>query len=153
MNYINELINNYKINAGPVNIKDLSNKIKEEVKLGVKEGISEAAVLEELLEVMREEHDNAKSDLINIKSIALVSSLLFFSYFLFIGSSIDPNELIQYNWFNQSLINIKLSIIEFISLSKPGSSGGGNGSTSRDMVDRALSPINLPVVEGKGRVG
>ena len=68
-----------------------------------------------------------QSDLL-IKQIAIYSSLLFFGYLIFIlpGSSITPEELVQYNWFNQSLIEAKVNIINFFT--KPSDPNPGTGT-------------------------
>jgi hypothetical protein len=62
MSYITNLINNYKSSAGPINIEEISNKIKDEVRLGIKEGVGES--VDELIEIMRED-SAAKAELLN----------------------------------------------------------------------------------------
>ena len=85
-------------------IKDSTAQIKNEVKAGMKEAISEA-----LNELQEDEVGGY------LKQLVLVTSGLFFIYFIFIlpGTSITPEELTQYNWFNQSLIEFKSNIINF----------------------------------------
>jgi hypothetical protein len=47
---------------------------------------------------------------INLKTIAFYSSIALFVYFFYFipGASTPPTEIVQYNWFNQGLINVKV---------------------------------------------
>lgn len=91
--------------------------IQDQIKSGIKSGVKEA--LEEVLGEFREElndlEQQSSSEL--LKQIALYSSVLFFGYFLFYlpGSSITLTELAEYHWFNQGLIEFKLSLINLFS--------------------------------------
>ena len=96
--------------ASKVKDSNISNQIQESVKEGIKSGVKE--LLDELQE--NDMQSQANSDL--LKQLALFSSVLFFGYFLFIlpGSSMTPEALTEYNWFNQSLIEFKISFKDFI---------------------------------------
>jgi hypothetical protein len=83
-----------------------SNSIKSQVKLGIKEGVKEA--LDEIIENIEQDVRNqAQSDL--YKNIALCSSVLFFGYLFFILPG-TTEDLVSYNWVNQSLIELKVSV-------------------------------------------
>lgn len=116
-------------------IKNSGDKIKHQIKLGIKEGVKEA--LDEVLNDISEAETKNQSDLL-LKQIAIYSSLLFFGYLIFIlpGSGITPEELVQYNWFNQSLIEIKVNIINFFT--NPSKPGPGNP-------DNPTNPLNLDI--------
>jgi hypothetical protein len=83
-----------------------------------------------------------------LKNIAFVSGLLFLSYFIFAlpGSEITPIELASYNWFNQSLIEIKLTILNIFSGSNGGNGGApapntsGSGSISPSTSSSSTTP-------------
>lgn len=121
------------------NNKDINLNIKNQVKDGIKEAIGE--ILEDLHEA-----DNSNSNL--YKNIALISSGLFLGYLIFIlpGSNVTPVELVNYNWFNQSLIEFKINIINFFSSSNPGNSGTPGTPTS-PLQSGVVSPeVISPVV-------
>jgi len=121
-------------------LKDATSQIKE----GVKEGVKEA--LDEALSQMHE--DEANSDL--LKQLALFSSTIFFIYFIFIlpgGSPITPEDLAQYNWMNQSLIEIKITVKDFIislfsNPSNPSNPGGSPSTPGNNGVINLPSPIS-----------
>jgi hypothetical protein len=121
-------------------INDSISQVKNEVKLGIKEGIKEA--LDETLTEIEMSEDLFKL----IKQIALISSGMFFIYFIFIlpGST---DTLNQYNWFNQSLIELKIAIkdllINPVTPSNPGSPNNPtiNLDIPKSMVDVGVSPI------------
>jgi len=150
-NYIN-------ISAGPVNPEiDLTN-IQSEIKLGIKQGVKEA--ISEVLEEMRDELTESQGNSELLKQIALISSGLFYFYFIFIlpGSSISPAELVQYNWFNHSLIELKINIINLLfNPGNPGNPGSPitlispieiiDSNITRSMVEVGVSPIS-PISEG-----
>ena len=76
----------------------------------------------DVLDKMREDDIQAIDNL--LKRIAVVSGVIFLSYFIFILPSDAAVDFTQYNWLNQSLINIKLSIIDLITKpSNPGNPG------------------------------
>lgn len=105
INYFKDLIN---INYNFPKVSD-TDSIQSQVKDGIKSGIKEA-----LDEVMNDiEADSQYQTHYYYKQIAIFGSTLFLCYFIFIlpGSTITPEELTQYNWLNQGLIDIKLSII------------------------------------------
>lgn len=110
---------------------DSLSSIKNEVKTGMKEAITEA--LNEL------EADNTQYNL--IKNIGLTSALLFMGYFIFFlpGTSITPDELTNFNWFNQSLIEIKIHIINYFN--KPGNPPNP-GNQLPNIPDSPISPVS-----------
>jgi len=94
-----------------------------------------------------------ESDL--IRKSALIASVLFFAYFIFIlpGPSISPEELTQYSWINQSLIESKILIKDlFVNLfnnpSNPGNPGGTEVSPISPSISEGVSTItpNTPIV-------
>jgi hypothetical protein len=87
------------------NVNSSGIDIKTEIKEGVKQGVKEA--FDEILTEVSEKNNSDNTYL--FKQLALASSVIFFTYFLFIlpGSSISPEDLTQYNWMNQSLIELK----------------------------------------------
>jgi hypothetical protein len=89
-------------------LRESSSNIKSEVKAGMNEAITEA------LSKMQEDEIYSNSDL--LKQLALFSSTIFGIYLFFIlpGSTDAGVDLTQYNWFNQSLIEIKTSVKDFI---------------------------------------
>ena len=148
INTFNNLINNFN-NLEDSQIKkelqsvlndsseSLTNNIKGQVKEGMKEAIDEA------LAEMQE--DKVNSEL--LKQLALISSGLLFVYFFFIlpGTSITPEDLAQYNWINQSLIEFKINIINYFN-NKPGNPGTPSNinpinTVIKDTVDVGVSPI------------
>jgi hypothetical protein len=157
-----QLINYLNIgeSAGPVNnkiesvLQESISQIQIEVKEGIKSGIKEA--LDEVISDIQEAESKIQSEYL-IKQIALISSLLFFGYFIFIlpGSTISPNELIQYNWVNQSLIELKINLINILFnpvVSSVASSPINptvelDSNIIRSMVDVGTSPIS-PISEG-----
>ena len=143
---INDLININIEESIASNIKE-SNQIKGMIKDGIKEGVKEA--MDELLTEFKEvEASNTEL----LKQFSLISSVIFFAYFIFYlpGSSISPEELIQYNWLNHSLIELKINLINLLfNPSNPGTPGGSpinpimdlNVNIPKTMVDVASSPI------------
>lgn len=120
-----------------------SNNIKTQIKEGIKQGVKEA--LDELLDEMNESNNNSTNE--SLKQIALISSVLFFGYFLFYlpGSSITPEELTQFNWMNQSLIEFKITVKDFIVslFSNPVNPGNpGNNNNGVDLINSPISPTN-----------
>lgn len=92
-------------------VKD-SLEIKNEIKSGIKEGVKEA--LDEILDEIQNDIENrAKSSTDLLKQSALIASVLFFGYFL-LYLPINPVDLTQYNWINQSLIEFKITIKDLI---------------------------------------
>lgn len=121
---------------------DIKNQLKDGIKEGVKEGFKEA--VDELINEINMENKD-KSDL--LKQSALFTSLLFLGYFLFIlpGSSISPEALTEYNWFNQSLIEFKISVKDLILyyFSKPGNPGNSGTPGNSVVVNSPISPAGL----------
>jgi hypothetical protein len=103
------------------NVTD-TNNIKNQVKSGIKEGVKEA--LEDVLADLSEENSSAKTEF--LKQLAVFSGVLFLGYFIFIlpGPSISPEELTNYNWLNQGLIEFKGYLINLFN-NKPGNPGNG----------------------------
>lgn len=149
-------------------IKDSTNKIKYELKEGLKEGIRDGMregireTIDEVLTEIKEDNDIAKAN--QIKTLAVIGSSLFIIYFLFALPN-STESLSHYNWINQSLIEFKLGIKDYVVsyLSGPGNPGtppagsnpGGVVSPitptisdlntyfpNKSMVDAAVSPIS-----------
>jgi len=128
-NLYNTLIN-YRIEDLIIEkVKSPDLELKNEIKLGVKQGIKEA--FDEILTEVTEKNNQDNTYL--LKYLALTGSVIFFGYILFIlpGSSISPEELTQFNWINQSLIEFKLSVKDLIvnyfkNPSNPGNPGTPN---------------------------
>jgi hypothetical protein len=154
INYFNNILsitpgNNSIKNELESVLRESSSHIKSEVKAGMNEAISEA------LSKMQEDEITSNSDL--VKQLALFTSTLFGIYFLFIlPGSTEGVDLTQYNWFNQSLIEIKTSVKDFvINLfnNKPSGPSPMNSPVIIDtnlpkvMVDAANSPIS-PISPG-----
>lgn len=83
----------------------------------------------------------------------LISSGLFLIYFIFIlpGGGVSIEEITHYNWLNQHLINIKLSIIDLISKpTNPGNPGLPKVDVTlpKSTVDVGISPISPVISEG-----
>lgn len=120
------------------NIKE-SNTIKDQVKIGIKEGVREA--LDEILnEFNAELESKTRNDL--YKNLALTGSLILFGYIIFILPGSTDN-LVEYNWFNQSLIELKVSVKEFISylVSKPSDPGNdSNNIGTSNLISPQISP-------------
>jgi hypothetical protein len=113
INLYNDLLNINIEDSIISNIKETSN-IKNDIKLGIKEGIKEALdeTITELEETIR---NNNKSDL--YKNVALAGGFLFFSYFFFYLPGFTPvpvEELSLYNFINQSLIEFKIVVKDFV---------------------------------------
>lgn len=141
-NLWNKLIN---LNLDDKLVSEIKNNIdiKQEIREGVKQGIKEAVgeVLTELKE--NELENNVNSDL--LKYSAIVGSVLFFGYFLFYlpGPSIDPQDLTQYNFFNQSLIEFKITVKDLVVnfFSKPSNPGVGPAGDNQ-LIAPQISPTN-----------
>lgn len=139
-NLWNEFLN-YSIEDSIIkNIKSTDLDLKNEIKEGVKQGVKEA--FDEIIS------ENSTPDNTNLlKQFALASSLIFFSYFFFIlpGPTISPEDLTQYNWINQSLIEFKILVRDYF-FNKPRNPGGSglNNNTSPNLPIHypAISPIN-----------
>lgn len=119
--YIDLITNFFKglwIDLSNINIEDSfidnvnaatqqSNNIKIQIQQGIKAGVKEA--LDEVISELQENLDaQVKSDL--LKQFALITGALFIGYFLFI-LPINPVDLNQYNWLNQSLIELKIILL------------------------------------------
>lgn len=111
----------------------------------MKEGIGEA--LSELQDHLQENELNKTYN--NLKIVSLVSSSLFLGYFLFVlpGSSVTLEDLNQYNWLNQGLINIKITVKDLIlylvsNPTNPGDPGNIASVTDNTSVSGPISIIN-----------
>jgi hypothetical protein len=141
----NDLIK-YNIEDSIISQVKETNNIKNQIKEGMKEGVKEA--FDEIVTDLQDDYNSkAKSDL--LKQVALFGSVLFIGYFLFIlpGTAINPEELAQYNWMNQSLIELKQYLISYF-FNNPGNPGGGvapqpGGSTSITP-DTPINPSSTP---------
>jgi hypothetical protein len=131
---------NYSIEDSIIkNIKSTDLDLKNEIKEGVKQGVKEA--FDEIITEMSEK--NTPDNTYLLKQFALASSVLLFSYFFFVlpGASISPEDLSQYNWMNQSLIEFKITVKNFIvNLFSNPSNPGNPGATDSNIVIR--SPLN-----------
>jgi len=87
-------------------IRETNSSIKNDVKTGIKEGVRET-----LDELINEMHKESKFEL--LKQFSLYSSIIFFGYFLFVLPS-NPESITEYNFVNQSLIEVKVLIKDFI---------------------------------------
>jgi hypothetical protein len=108
-------------------IKDSTNKIKYELKEGLKEGIREGmreGLKETIDEVLTEINEDNAAKANQLKTLAIIGSSLFFIYFLFALPN-STEYLSHYNWINQSLIEFKLGIKDYVVsyLSGPGNPG------------------------------
>jgi hypothetical protein len=110
-------------------------------------------VIDEVIAEIQEVDAQAKSEL--LKNVAFFGSSLFFIYFVFYlpGSTINPEDLVQYNWINQSLIDLKISFINFITNpSNPGNPGQGGTlgpiSPTNSIMSESLTTVtpNSPVI-------
>jgi hypothetical protein len=117
--------------------------IKAEIKAEVKEGLKE--VINEALDRIHEDEIQNQSN--TLKNIVLFSGVCFITYFLFVlpGSGVTPEIMSSYNWFNQSLIDFKLNIINYFS-NKPGNPSnpgvGSNPEVSLPSNPQVISPSN-----------
>jgi len=142
-NKINEINNKYKI-MGNIQ-EDLGLQMKQDISVQIKDGVKEALneVVDEALDKMHAD------DRMNFyKNIVGGVGILLLGYFIFIlpGSTISPEDLIQYNWFNQSLIEIKLNIINLFSNPKgPGNPGGPEVISPSTSIGQATITPNSPI--------
>jgi hypothetical protein len=123
-------------------VKDSTSQMKIEVKSGIKEGVKE--IVDELLA----EIDNKPNYFYYLlKQICLYSSLIFFGYFLFVLPS-NPESLTEYNFINQSLIEFKLTVKDFIidlftKPTNPGNPGSSVTPVAPGSIESPISP-NTP---------
>jgi hypothetical protein len=129
INYINNLhdvtVTSTSKNELADVIRETNSSIKTEFKAGIKEGIKET--LDELLNEM---NNDSKIEL--FKQISLYSSFIFFGYFLFVLPS-NPESITEYNFVNQSLIEVKVFIKDFLinlffNPTNPGNPGPGSAT-------------------------
>jgi len=113
-------------------IRESTSQIRNEVKVGIKEGLIEA------INEMPEDKPNY------FKSGALICGTLLIGYILLILPS-NPETISEYNWINQSLIESKIVVKEFIQylIGNPGNSGN-TGNPSNTVVS-PISPTNLDI--------
>jgi len=90
------------------------------------------------------------------------SGLEILTYFIFVipGTGTTPEQFIQYNWFNQSLIDFKLQLIDIFNnnIDKGGGSTGSTGSTTNTYLNSNTStpmpntpkPLNNILTTSKG---
>jgi hypothetical protein len=126
-------------------VKDSNVNIKNEIKEAIKEGIKES--FEDILDELKTQADIESQGYSNLlKQLALFSSVALFSYFFFVlpGSNIEPEVFSQYNWFNQSLIEFKITVNDLIInlISNPkGPSNPGSPSIPNALIDSPVVPI------------
>ena len=95
----------------------------------------------DVLDQMREDDIQAFDNL--LKQLGLISAAGFLFYFIFILPSDAAVDLTQYNWLNQTLINIKLTIIDLISKPQnPGSVNPNNLDIPKSPIDGGGSPVS-----------
>lgn len=159
-NLWNDLINFSVEDSIVSQIKD-SNDIQNQIKVGIKEGVKEA-LNEILTEVNLQSEANVQpvqSETILesqpnylLKDLALYSSLIFFGYFLFVlpGPSISPEVLTEYNFINQSLIELKITVKDLI-INYFSNPGAPPAPTNPSVGDSPISPTSLntyfPLIE------
>ena len=117
-------------------VKETTSQIKGEVKTGMREAIQEA------LNEMPEDNNSTPY----LKYLALISSGLFFIYFLFVlpGTSITTEEFLNYHWINQSLIEFKITIKDLIIAYL---NGGNPGNPDNPGASDITSSTNTPTTE------
>lgn len=128
--------------------------IQNEIKVGIKQGVKEA--LNEILNEINLQNDvqpdvqsevNIQPNSYFLKDLAFYISLLFFGYFFFVlpGPSINPEVLTDYNWFNQALIEFKITVKDLIVniFSKPGNPGAPIAPGNIGVVDSPVTPTSL----------
>jgi hypothetical protein len=157
INIFNTLINNFNnLEQSQIKkelesvLKDSSESITNNIKGQVKEGMKEA--MDEALAEMQE--DKINTDL--LKQLALISSGLLFFYLFFIlpGTSITPEDLTQYNWVNQLLIEFKINVMNYFNNNNPGNPGtpGNLNTVVKSTVDVGVSPITPSTSTGSNIV-
>lgn len=124
-------------------LQESATHIQQEVKEGIKAGMKEA--LDEVMSDLQAANAKYQSYFL-LKKTIIISSILFGFYFVFIlpGPSMNPEDFTQYNWLNQSLIELKIYIKEFFINGGNGGNPNMDGGIVREMVDVANSPITLP---------
>jgi hypothetical protein len=126
-----------QIKNNPHIINQIQEQIQEGVKNGVKDGIKEA-IDQVLSDIKEDELAKAKAKANQLKTLAIVGSSFIFICFLFVLPN-STESLSQYNWFNQSLIELKLGIRDYVvnyfsGPSKPGS------SSAAGVINSPISP-------------
>lgn len=111
-------------------------RIKYSNKSEVKSGVIEALI--EVLDEMSPESTNYPS----LNQIALYSSVLFFGYFLFILPT-DLTDLTSYNWINQSLIELKVTVKDYL-VNLISNSGATSGPGTPPCFSTPKGPGNIP---------
>jgi len=111
---------------------------KDSINIQVKEGMKDALkdVIDEALN-NPELQDNSNSN--TLKNIAFITSVSFLFYFIFILPG-NTDALSHYNWFNQSLIEFKVNIINLFS--NPGNPGNPGAPTNNVVVDSPINPTS-----------
>jgi hypothetical protein len=110
-------------------LKDSTSQIKAEVKEGIKEGIREG---------LADAIDDLESNSDVLKPILIVTTGLFIFYIIFALPS-EASDINSYNLINQSLINLKINIINLFS--KPGNPGAGTAPTPLVVGDHPITEI------------
>lgn len=117
------------------------NSLKNEVKVGMKEAIDEAL---DRAQAIADADAEAKRVL--LKQIAFYSSALFFVYFIFVlPVNLSEVELNNFNFINQSLIEVKTNIVNYLNSLKPGNPGTGTSNNG-------INPITPVISEGGSTV-
>lgn len=129
INFIKTIWNKIKIYFNIFFSEDLTNvtnnpNIKNEIKTGIKEALTE------VIDDFKKDNLDIESNTNYLKPLAIVSSTIFFAYFLFyLPNSITPEDLTQYNFFNSSLIEFKINVKDFVLNYFYGGNGGNAGNT------------------------
>jgi hypothetical protein len=161
INFIKTIWNKIKLYFNIFISEDITNvtnnpNIKNEIKTGIKEALTE------VLDDLKQESLDIESNTNYLKPLAIVSSTIFFAYFLFyLPNSITPEDLTQYNFFNSSLIEFKINVKDFILNYFYGGNGGNAGNTGNadntgnvgdnirgdsHIISNNTSPINSPQI-------
>jgi len=144
-NYIDTLINFWKDlmkfsveETLTSNIRE-TNKIKNEIRVAVTEGIRDG--IHEAIEDLKDQlHEESLNNSNLLKNIAFVTGITILGYFFLglPGPPISPDDLAQYNWFNQSLIDIKINIYNYF-CNTPKGGGIGPDAGINDTISRTAS--------------
>jgi len=115
-------------------INALKDVLREEVKEGIKDGFKE--LIDEAMDKMNETDPNKV-----YKNIAFAGGILFFIYFITVVP-INPENLSDYNTFNQILIDFKSNVVNHFTGGSKGNNGGNSGTnTALSLTETPNTPI------------
>ena len=159
-NLIKEYVNNILSSMNLSNKEDIKSIIKDstnEVKSSLKSEIKEA--LNEIIDDYDKAENQVKSNMLT--TIFIISTIAAVIYVIYLpGYDVSNHDYAQYNWLNQSLIDMKIKIIDLFS--KPSNPGTSPGNPPHSPIDPPIdynspttshtvtpkyfrSPINSPV--------